>query len=148
MLSYTSQHASAHNFHLTCAAQNEKDTTISLHSRLQGTPPPIHTDGKANSRGSPRVDVAISTRADADGLQGGESTFGAEYGFANHLRDSVAKELPKVDVKVLVYPKYETRGDLLDCVGRFTDWYATDSSHTLLLMRHIYSHSPGSSKRS
>lgn len=29
---------------------------------------------------------------------------------------------------MLVYPKYETRGDLLDCVGRFTDWYVAGSS--------------------
>lgn len=30
--------------------------------------------------------------------------------------------LPKLDVQVLVYPKYETRGDLADCVARFRDW--------------------------
>ena len=30
--------------------------------------------------------------------------------------------LPKIDVQVLIYPKYETRGDLADCVGRFRDW--------------------------
>jgi hypothetical protein len=34
----------------------------------------------------------------------------------------VANELPKVDVKVLVYPKYETRGDLGECVSRFRSW--------------------------
>jgi len=30
--------------------------------------------------------------------------------------------LPKVNVKVEVYPKYETKGDLSECVGRFRDW--------------------------
>lgn len=35
----------------------------------------------------------------------------------------VERELPKINVKVLVYPKYETRGDLGECVSRFRDWY-------------------------
>ncbi|CAI4217861.1 unnamed protein product [Parascedosporium putredinis] len=56
------------------------------------------------------------------GFKGGENTFGDGYQFTLHLRDSVAKQLPKIDVKVLVYPKYETRGDLAECVGRFRDW--------------------------
>lgn len=83
-------------------------------------------------------------------MQGGESTFGEEYGFANHLRDSVAKELPKVNVKVLVYPKYETRGDLTDCVARFTDWYVTahTPTRTLTCATHTHTYQPGSSKRS
>lgn len=28
-------------------------------------------------------------------------------------------------VQAIVYPKYETRGDLGECVSRFSDWYAT-----------------------
>ncbi|KAJ9154923.1 Very-long-chain (3R)-3-hydroxyacyl-CoA dehydratase [Pleurostoma richardsiae] len=56
------------------------------------------------------------------GFKGGESTFGDNYAFTEHLRQLVAKELPKIDVKVLVYPKFETRGDLGDCVNRFRDW--------------------------
>ncbi|KAK1765760.1 hypothetical protein QBC33DRAFT_590608 [Phialemonium atrogriseum] len=56
------------------------------------------------------------------GFKGGDSTFGDNYAFTEHLRQLVAKQLPKVDVKVLVYPKYETRGDLGDCVERFRDW--------------------------
>ncbi|SPO04483.1 uncharacterized protein DNG_07168 [Cephalotrichum gorgonifer] len=56
------------------------------------------------------------------GFKGGESTFGDDYQFTRDLRDSLAKELPKINVKVLVYPKYETRGDLGECVSRFTDW--------------------------
>ncbi|KAL1869177.1 hypothetical protein VTK73DRAFT_3346 [Phialemonium thermophilum] len=59
------------------------------------------------------------------GFKGGESTFGDNYAFTEHLRRLVARELPKVDVKVLVYPKYETRGDLGECVSRFRDWLVT-----------------------
>lgn len=55
-------------------------------------------------------------------LQGGDDTFGEKYQFTNHLRDAVAQELPKVEVRVLVYPRYETRGDLGQCVSRFRDW--------------------------
>ncbi|KAG5976202.1 hypothetical protein E4U55_007455 [Claviceps digitariae] len=56
------------------------------------------------------------------GFKGGESTFGNDYQFTKHLRDIVAQKLPKVDVRVLVYPRYETRGDLGQCVSRFRDW--------------------------
>lgn len=51
--------------------------------------------------------------------QGGNLTFGR---FSEHLKDLVAKELPKINVEVLVYPKYETRGDLGECVMRFRTW--------------------------
>ncbi|ROW14444.1 hypothetical protein VPNG_03868 [Cytospora leucostoma] len=54
--------------------------------------------------------------------QGGEETFGHKYAFTQHLRDLVSDLLPNLDVRVLVYPKYETRGDLADCVSRFRDW--------------------------
>ncbi|KFA50447.1 hypothetical protein S40293_08960 [Stachybotrys chartarum IBT 40293] len=56
------------------------------------------------------------------GFKGGETTFGEDYRFTEHLRDAVAEKLPKVDVRVLVYPKFETRGDLGDCVSRFRGW--------------------------
>ncbi|CAI6088834.1 unnamed protein product [Clonostachys chloroleuca] len=56
------------------------------------------------------------------GFKGGESTFGDDYQFAEHLRDLVAAELPKINVKTLVYPKYETRGDLGETVSRFRSW--------------------------
>ncbi|ODA79983.1 hypothetical protein RJ55_02941 [Drechmeria coniospora] len=56
------------------------------------------------------------------GFKGGESTFGADYAFAEHLRGVVAQKLPKLEVRLLVYPKYETRGDLGQCVSRFRDW--------------------------
>ncbi|KAK0711354.1 hypothetical protein B0H67DRAFT_646731 [Lasiosphaeris hirsuta] len=56
------------------------------------------------------------------GFKGGESTFGDNYAFTEDLRQRVAMALPKINVKVEVYPKYETRGDLGECVGRFRDW--------------------------
>ncbi|KAG5796087.1 hypothetical protein H9Q69_004882 [Fusarium xylarioides] len=56
------------------------------------------------------------------GFKGGEDTFGVDYQFTKDLRDLVGQALPKVDVEVVVYPKYETRGDLGSCVSRFRDW--------------------------
>ncbi|KKA30356.1 hypothetical protein TD95_001011 [Thielaviopsis punctulata] len=56
------------------------------------------------------------------GFKGGEETFGQDYSFTRVLRDIVAADLPNVSVEVLVYPKYETRGSLGECVGRFRDW--------------------------
>ncbi|KAK3504531.1 hypothetical protein B0T13DRAFT_6955 [Neurospora crassa] len=56
------------------------------------------------------------------GFKGGESTFGDNYAFTEHLRQLVAADLPKINVNVVVYPKYETRGDLGECVARFRDW--------------------------
>lgn len=54
--------------------------------------------------------------------QGGEDTFGNGYKFTDDLRSAIERDLPKINVKVLVYPKYETRGDLGNCVSRFRDW--------------------------
>ncbi|KAL2134046.1 hypothetical protein VTI74DRAFT_1157 [Chaetomium olivicolor] len=56
------------------------------------------------------------------GFKGDEETFGKNYAFVEHLRKQVAGALPKVDVQAIVYPKYETRGDLGECVSRFSDW--------------------------
>ncbi|KAK1545682.1 hypothetical protein CPAR01_03184, partial [Colletotrichum paranaense] len=53
---------------------------------------------------------------------GGDDTFGDKEGFTAQLRADLAALLPKINVNVLVYPKYETRGDLGDCVSRFRDW--------------------------
>lgn len=55
-------------------------------------------------------------------IQGGEETFGQNYSFTEDLRARLGALLPQLDVQVLVYPKYETRGDLADCVSRFRDW--------------------------
>ncbi|KAE8450934.1 hypothetical protein EG329_005374 [Mollisiaceae sp. DMI_Dod_QoI] len=54
------------------------------------------------------------------GFKGGDDTFG---GFPEHLRALVQHALPKIEVQAIVYPKFETRGDLAECVGRFRDWY-------------------------
>ncbi|GAB1320397.1 hypothetical protein MFIFM68171_10607 [Madurella fahalii] len=56
------------------------------------------------------------------GFKGDEDTFGHNYAFTEHLRERIAGSLPKVNVQAIIYPKYETRGDLGDCVSRFSDW--------------------------
>ncbi|KAI1173271.1 hypothetical protein F4777DRAFT_455560 [Nemania sp. FL0916] len=56
------------------------------------------------------------------GFKGGEDTFGAKSEFAQHLAALLSAALPKVDVRAITYPKYETRGDLYECVSRFRDW--------------------------
>ncbi|KAI1330450.1 hypothetical protein F5Y16DRAFT_363219 [Xylariaceae sp. FL0255] len=56
------------------------------------------------------------------GFKGGEDTFGAKSEFAQHLAALLSAALPKVEVRAVTYPKYETRGDLFECVGRFRDW--------------------------
>jgi hypothetical protein len=56
-------------------------------------------------------------------IKGGEDTFGVDYQFTKDLRDLVREALPKVKVESIVYPRYETRGDLGSCVSRFRDWY-------------------------
>ena len=56
-------------------------------------------------------------------MQGGESTFGDNNAFTEHLRQLVSSSLPKIKVQAIVYPKYETKGDLGECVGKFRDWY-------------------------
>ncbi|KAJ5091642.1 hypothetical protein NUU61_006512 [Penicillium alfredii] len=53
------------------------------------------------------------------GFKGDDDTFAT---FPEHLRVLVSKALPAVTVVTTVYPKYETKGDLRECVGRFRDW--------------------------
>ena len=55
----------------------------------------------------------------ADQRQGGDDTF---VGFPEHLRALISHALPKITVKAVTYPKFETRGDLYECVGRFREW--------------------------
>ena len=52
-------------------------------------------------------------------IQGGDDTFAT---FPEHLRALVSHALPKIDVIALTYPRFETRGDLKDCVARFKEW--------------------------
>ncbi|KAJ6160596.1 hypothetical protein N7470_003992 [Penicillium chermesinum] len=53
------------------------------------------------------------------GFKGGDDTFAT---FPEHLRVVVSKALPNIAVQTAVYPKYETKGDLKECVGRFREW--------------------------
>ncbi|KAJ5883640.1 uncharacterized protein N7473_010526 [Penicillium subrubescens] len=53
------------------------------------------------------------------GFKGGDDTFTS---FPEKLRTVVGKALPAINVTTAVYPKYETKGDLKGCVGRFRDW--------------------------
>lgn len=53
------------------------------------------------------------------GFKGGDDTFEK---FPDHLRTLVADALPKVNVLATVYPRFDTRGDLHDCVARFKEW--------------------------
>ncbi|MCJ1415610.1 hypothetical protein MMC32_001942 [Xylographa parallela] len=53
------------------------------------------------------------------GFKGGDDTFG---GFPEHLRALVSHALPQVSVSAIVYPQFETRGDLKECVSRFKEW--------------------------
>lgn len=53
------------------------------------------------------------------GFKGGDDTFA---GFPEHLRALASHALPNVSVKAVTYPKFETRGDLKECVGRFREW--------------------------
>ncbi|KAF4979655.1 hypothetical protein FZEAL_4212 [Fusarium zealandicum] len=70
-----------------------------------------------------RTFSSLQCRAnDSHQIKGGEDTFGIDYQFTKDLRDLVAEALPKINVEVVVYPKYETRGDLGECVSRFRDW--------------------------
>jgi hypothetical protein len=54
------------------------------------------------------------------GFKGDDNTFA---NFPDRLRAVVARALPAVKVASVVYPKYETRGGLNECVGRFREWY-------------------------
>lgn len=52
-------------------------------------------------------------------LQGDDNTFGT---FPEHLRALISHALPKINVVAIAYPRYETRGDLAECVARFREW--------------------------
>ncbi|KAN0086646.1 hypothetical protein V8E54_000334 [Elaphomyces granulatus] len=53
------------------------------------------------------------------GFKGGDDTFGS---FPEHLRALVSHALPNINVVALTYPRYETKGDLKECVARFREW--------------------------
>ncbi|KAH8668214.1 hypothetical protein BGZ60DRAFT_515617 [Tricladium varicosporioides] len=53
------------------------------------------------------------------GFKGGDDTFG---NFPRDLENLLSNALPNLTVRSLVYPKFETRGDLAQCVSKFRDW--------------------------
>ncbi|KAL1977920.1 hypothetical protein VTN31DRAFT_779 [Thermomyces dupontii] len=53
------------------------------------------------------------------GFRGGDDTFGD---FPSHLVTLLRQALPNLEVLAITYPRYETRGELKECVGRFRDW--------------------------
>ncbi|KAF2728027.1 hypothetical protein EJ04DRAFT_581629 [Polyplosphaeria fusca] len=53
------------------------------------------------------------------GFKGGDDTFAT---FPSHLKAILQHALPKVTILSVTYPKYETRGDLNECVTRFKEW--------------------------
>ncbi|KAH7385957.1 hypothetical protein BKA66DRAFT_511291 [Pyrenochaeta sp. MPI-SDFR-AT-0127] len=53
------------------------------------------------------------------GFKGGDDTFG---NFPSHLKALLQHALPKVTILAITYPKFETRGDLTECVSRFKEW--------------------------
>lgn len=54
------------------------------------------------------------------GFKGDDDTFGR---FPSTLGAHVARALPQLAVRTLVYPQYETRGDLTATVVKFREWY-------------------------
>ncbi|KAH8155176.1 uncharacterized protein LAJ45_00185 [Morchella importuna] len=53
------------------------------------------------------------------GFKGTDDTFD---GFPGDLRALVSNAFPNLSVKTVVYPQYETRGDLPSCVANFREW--------------------------
>ena len=53
------------------------------------------------------------------GFKGSDNTFND---FPKDLRALLSTALPHIDVLTVQYPRYETRGDLRECVSRFKEW--------------------------
>lgn len=53
------------------------------------------------------------------GFKGSDNTFND---FPKDLRALLGTALPNIDVLSVQYPRYETRGDLRECVARFKEW--------------------------
>ncbi|KXT05400.1 hypothetical protein AC578_10967 [Pseudocercospora eumusae] len=53
------------------------------------------------------------------GFKGDDATF---HNFPKDLRALLSHSLPRINVLAVQYPKYETRGDLKDCVARLVEW--------------------------
>ncbi|KAF1808279.1 hypothetical protein P152DRAFT_485556 [Eremomyces bilateralis CBS 781.70] len=53
------------------------------------------------------------------GFKGDDDTFA---GFPAHLRAILSHALPRLNILTIVYPRFETRGDLRETVARFKEW--------------------------
>jgi pimeloyl-ACP methyl ester carboxylesterase len=53
------------------------------------------------------------------GFKGSDNTFND---FPKDIRALLSTALPHIDVLTIQYPRYETRGDLRECVTRFKEW--------------------------
>ncbi|KAL8930682.1 MAG: hypothetical protein Q9208_000553 [Pyrenodesmia sp. 3 TL-2023] len=58
------------------------------------------------------------------GFKGDSNTFS---NFPEHLRALVSHALPRLNVKAVTYPQFETRGDLSSCVTRFREWFVLET---------------------
>jgi pimeloyl-ACP methyl ester carboxylesterase len=56
------------------------------------------------------------------GFKGDDDTFDR---FPFDLKALVSHALPQLNIESVVYPRYETRGDLAACVARFREWLQT-----------------------
>lgn len=54
------------------------------------------------------------------GFKGDDNTFG---GFPAHLKALLQNALPTQDVRIAVYPRFDTRGELANVVASFRDWF-------------------------
>jgi len=102
--------------------KDAQDTAPCLHPWLPGRRRPCK-DPSLAGQWAPVHLIKVLSRS----LQGGDDTFG---GFPDHLRTLVSHALPNLDVLAVTYPKFETRGELKDCVGRFREWYGLDPGTT------------------
>jgi hypothetical protein len=59
------------------------------------------------------------------GFKGDDDTF---QSFPHDLKIQVAKKIPDQNVESVVYPKYETKGELAQSTEQFLSWYALSLS--------------------
>ena len=102
------------------AAYYEEDTSYCVHPWFQGPSKPVSPALSSQSHDL-HVHATYGTRWQIIYIQqGDDDTFGP---FPQRLRELADSALPAVNVVTVVYPKYETRGDLKECVGRFREWF-------------------------
>ncbi|KAJ7490429.1 hypothetical protein B0H11DRAFT_2010406 [Mycena galericulata] len=56
------------------------------------------------------------------GFKGTDETFGA---FPERLQHILAETIPNASVECIVFPAYQTKGDLVEAVVKFSDWLTT-----------------------